>query len=132
MSSPSMDGDGFQEMVDRLVALLGDIDASQLHPGSVMAEAEARLMEDRDRAPVFSTSGGVRLLRYDLDTQGLRWWFRGTPEAAALSRVSDDDLVRLVQTASGVHAAALEGLDDYADWLGKAATRGNRPSAHED
>lgn len=113
--------DRLEEMVTRLADLLGDLDRSGLHPGSVMAEAEARLLDDHERAPLFSTGGGAPLVSYDLDTQGLRWWLRGTPAGVALAHLADDEVVLLADRGSGVRDAALDGLDQYADWLGEAA-----------
>lgn len=113
--------DSFEEMATRMADLLGDVDQARLHPGSVMAEAEARLLDDHNRAPMFSTGGGAALVSYALDTQGLRWWLRGTPAGMALARLSDDEVVQLADRGSGARDAALDHLDQYADELGEAA-----------
>lgn len=114
--------DAFEEAVQKLAALLIDIDRSGLHLGSVMAEAEDRLMTTHDRVPVLSTSGGASLVTYSLDTQGLRWWLRGTPASAPLARISDERLLELAERGDNAREAALGKLDDYADWLGQAVT----------
>lgn len=112
-----------EELVSRLADLLTELDQSGLHPGSVMAEAEDRLLEGDQRTPLFSTTGGASLVAYSLDTQGLRWWLRGTPAARRLARLSDDELIKLADRGSGAREAAIDRLDEYADWLGEAASQ---------
>lgn len=119
----SADEGRFEELVQRLADLLVEVDQAGLHSGSVMAEAEDRLLDSGGRTPTFATSGGAVLVSYSLDTQGLRWWLRGTPASKRLARLSDEELVRMVERGQGARDAAIDRLDEYADWLGEVVTQ---------
>jgi hypothetical protein len=108
-------------LIERLTDVLRDIDRMGIHAGSVMAEAENRLLEEHSRPPSFSNGGGTVLAEYRLDTQSRRWWVRGTDVSVALARISDSALVEAAERLDAHRDSALVGLDEYADRVAEAA-----------
>lgn len=109
------------DVINDMARLLQEIDELNLHPASIMSEAEGRLLDEFARQPRFATNSGAPLLSVEVDTQYLRWWHRGTDVGLALARVADERIAEAAGRADRLRESVLDGLDQYAEDIANLA-----------